>query len=472
MSRVPASVDWPRVREEIVFGDRWLPVEIPDDTAFVSPGVSLPLEPAADLRAAYRDAVDHPLDGPPLSDRVGAGSRVTLAFDDPTVPCYAPAWAEALPVVLEALERGGVQEENVTLLCANAIHRKFTADELGGILGEDIARRFAPQLLCHDAEDPEGIVNLGTTAGEHDVEVNRLVVDSDLTIYLNTSTTRGFSGGWKSVCVGLSTYRSIRHHHDPDTMSMSLERNRMHEILDEMGAVVEERLGADRIFKLETVLSNPLQVHTVFGGSVGATRSSVLDLVRAHQPARRTLVDEPVDVVLYGVPDWSPYAAYSFTNPILTLISTGLGYLGGMIEALGKPGCTAILATPCPNRWDEEHHPSYPEVWERVLPETKDPYEASRRFEGEFARREDYIDRYRIGFGFHPVHAIMALFPLKRLRHAGRVIVAGAEDPGVVRHVGFEPAATVEGALDRAREVHGPAMKVALVRYPPAINRQ
>ena len=55
-------------------------------------------------------------------------------------------------------------------------------------------------------------------------------------MYLNASTTRGFSGGWKSICVGLSSYRSIRHHHSPDTMSMSLERNLMHEALDRMGA--------------------------------------------------------------------------------------------------------------------------------------------------------------------------------------------------------------------------------------------
>src|SRR2546429_2007785 len=109
-----------------------------------------------------------------------------------------------------------------------------------------------------------------------------------------------------------------------------------------------------------------------------------------------------------------------------------------MIEAVGMPGCTVILATPCPNRWDDRHHPSYREVWERVLPETRDPFEARERFEEEFAVRQDYVERYRIGFGFHPVHAIMALYPLKRLRHAGRVIVAGAQDPGVGRPARFE----------------------------------
>ena len=179
------------------------------------------------------------------------------------------------------------------------------------------------------------------------------------------------------------------------------------------------------------------------------------------------MLEEKADIVLYGVPDWSPYAAFSFLNPILTLISTGLGYLGGMIEAIGKPGCTVILATPCLDRWDHEHRPSYREVWDRVLPVTRDPYEARELFEPELAAREDYIAKYRTANGFHPTHAVMALYPLKRLRHASRVIVAGAEDERVVRHVGFEPAESVEQALQMSD-----GGSVAFVEYPPAVNRQ
>ena len=117
------------------------------------------------------------------------------------------------------------------------------------------------------------------------------------------------------------------------------------------------------------------------------------------------------------------------------------------------------------------HHPSYREVWERVLPATRDPDEARERFEPELAAREDYVAAYRSGFGFHPVHPVMALYPLKRLRHAGRVLVAGAEDPEVVRHAGFEPVAKVEDALAEAAAAHGPNPSVAMVRYPPAMNR-
>jgi lactate racemase len=461
------------VREELVFGDGWTTADLPDDAAILSPGISLPLEPAADLEAAVREAVERPVDLPPLAELARGSRRVTVAFDDPTVPCYAPLWSTAVPVILEALDDAGVPRDGVTLLCANALHRQFMGRELAGILGDDVVGEFEPdgRLVCHDAEDRSGLEDLGTTGLGEPVEISRRVTEADLTVYLNASTTRGFSGGWKSVCVGLSSYRSIRTHHSPDTMSMSIEKNLMHETLDRMGAVVDERLGLGRIFKVETVLSNPLQVHRVFGGSVAATRAEVLRLTRAHQPPRRELVPESVDVVVYGVPDWSPYAAFSHTNPILTLISTGLGYLGGMIEALGKPGCTAIMATPCPDRWDDRHHPSYKEVWNRVLPDTRDPFEARDRYEAEFAGREDYLARYRTGFGFHPVHAIMALYPLKRLRHAGRVIVAGAEDAQVVHHVGFEWAATVDDALAMARESHGPHPSVAMVRYPPAVNR-
>ena len=459
------------MRQQIVFGDDFIEAELPDRTHVVSPGLSIPLEAVPDLEAAVRDALAAPVDLPPLRELARGRRRVTIAFDDPTVPCYAPVWSTAIPLVLAELEAGGVDRADVTLVCANSLHRKFTHDELATLLGDDLVRAFSERLVCHDAEQPEMLEHLGATANGYVVELSRYVTDADLCVYLNCSTVRGFSGGWKSICVGLSTYASIRQHHNPDDMSMSTERNRMHEMLDEMGRLVTERFGVDRIFKIETILANPLQVAGIRAGTVDGTRRIALETNRAHMPPRRTLLDEKADVVVYGVPDWSPYAAFSFLNPILTLISTGLGYLGGMIEALGKPGCSVVLATPCPDRWDDDHHPSYREAWDRVLGETRDPYVASERFEAEFARREDYIARYRAGYAFHPVHAIMALFPLKRLKHAGRVFVAGATNPSLVEHAGFTPAATVEDAIAAAIDIHGSDAQIAFVPYPPAVNR-
>jgi len=460
------------LRQQIVHGDGLITAELPDRTHVVSSGVSTTLEPVTDLETEIRSALDDPIDLPPLRELARGKHQVTVAFDDPTVPCFAPVWPTAMPMILAELQAAGVRREDVTLVCANALHRMFELDELARLIGEDVVREWGDRIVCHDAEDPDRIELLGTTPNGFEVDLSRSVTESDLTVYLNCATTRGFSGGWKSICVGLSTYRTIAYHHNPDDMSMSIDRNRMHEMLDEMGALVTDRLGSERIFKVETVLANPLQVARVFGGTVGATRAAALDLNRTHTAPRRSLLADKADVVLYGVPDWSPYASYSHTNPLLTLYSTALGYLGGMIEALGVPGCTVILSTPCRNRWDERHHPSYREVWERVVPDTTDPYVARERYEREFATRDDYREAYRHGFGFHGVHPIMAMFPLKRLKHAGAVIVAGAEDPGVVRHAGFEPVATIDDALARAYEIHGGDASIAYVPYPPAFNRQ
>jgi nickel-dependent lactate racemase len=225
------------VQRQVVFGDSWITADFPDDTHVIPPGVSASLEPKMDLTAAVRTAFDKPLDLPPLKEFARGRSSVLIAFDDPTVPCYAPFWPTALGEILDDLYAAGVEKNQIQLRCANALHRKFTSNELASLIGDEIVAEFRDQLDCHDAEDPHGIVEIGTTKGGYLVELNRLVTESDLVIYLNASTTRGFSGGWKSICVGLSSYRSIRHHHTPDVMSMSMERNRMHEVLDEMGAL-------------------------------------------------------------------------------------------------------------------------------------------------------------------------------------------------------------------------------------------
>jgi hypothetical protein len=173
---------------------------------------------------------------------------------------------------------------------------------------------------------------------------------------------------------------------------------------------------------------------------------------------------------VYGVPDSSPYAILSSVNPILTLISSGLGYLGGLIEAVGAPGCTVIMAAPARDAWDRVAHVSYPEVWERILPHTRDPYDITERFADAFARNPEYVDAYRRRFAFHPIHGILAIHPLKRLRHLGRVIVAAPHDPHVPRHLGFEVAESVEAAVARARRIHGDGATIAYVEQPPLVR--
>src|SRR3989442_7918869 len=69
-------------------------------------------------------------------------------------------------------------------------------------------------------------------------------------------------------------------------MSMSLQRNRMHAVVDEMGHHLEARLGR-RIFKIDTLLADPFHAARVFAGGVDETRRAALEVQTQRFSSRR-----------------------------------------------------------------------------------------------------------------------------------------------------------------------------------------
>jgi nickel-dependent lactate racemase len=216
------------VNVELPYGETTLTATLPGRTRVFSNTEAVVPTPVGDLTAAVGAALAHPLGLPRLGELAKPSARVTIAFDDATVPSYGPIRTIAIEAVLAELAAAGVARGRVSLVCANALHRKLRPAELARIIGARLVAEFGERLSCHDAEDPDGLVDLGRTP-EHGypVVVNRCVTESDLLVYVNAGHMRGFNGGWKSVCVGLSTYDSIRVTHTPDGMSMSVHGNRM-----------------------------------------------------------------------------------------------------------------------------------------------------------------------------------------------------------------------------------------------------
>lgn len=459
--------------ERILYGMEMIPVKLPKNVLIAKPeGGAEKSEAIPDIKEGLKKALDHPLGLPPLRDLAKPGMKVTIAFDDPTVPQGNPdVWMQAINLSLEELFKSGVKKKNIDLVCANSLHRKFTHLELAQIIGPDLVREFSHQLHCHDAEDKDNMVCLGRTKSGYRVDLSRCITDADLVVYVNTYLARAFNGGWKSVCVGLSSCRSIRQHHHPDIMSMSVDRNPMHDILNEMGELVEQKLGRRRIFKIETLQKNLFEVAGFWAGSIPETRKAALAEMKKQYTPRGSLVPEKTDIVLYGVPEGSPYAAFSTSNPFLSLISNGLGYFGGVIEGMGKPGCTVILSTPAREEWDLPAFGPYKTFFEKILPKEKDPYRILDRYADEYAHHPDFIHNYRFRFSHHPILPVFAAFPLKRLKHAGRVFVAGAENPAMIRRLGFEPFDSVASAIKVAEEVHGSGASIGFTRYPAIPNR-
>src|SRR3989442_11829986 len=106
-------------------------------------------------------------------------------------------------------------------------------------------------------------------------------------------------------------------------MSMSLQRNRMHAVVDEMGHHLEARLGR-RIFKIDTLLADPFHAARVFAGGVDETRRAALEVQTQRFSSRRAAAPRPGDNLPYGAPAPRAQAIWASLNPIPPPHSIGL----------------------------------------------------------------------------------------------------------------------------------------------------
>lgn len=470
---------------------------------------------------AVRDALLNPLgDSPPLPELLRAGMRLTIAFDDislPLPPMQRPDNRQrVIEAVLELAAAAGV--DDVVLICALALHRRMTESELRHAIGDRVYDSFAPHglLLQHDAEDPEGLIHLGQTDMGEDVEINRRAAESDLIVYVNINLV-AMDGGHKSVATGLASYRSLRHHHNVKTMRhsrsfMDQHHSELHSSNWRMGRLIAA--AGVKVFQIETTLNNdafpkpmaflqkrewewsvrdrgaylattkslsrtppklarsifqsikaPHAMTGVYAGEVEAVHAATTEAVYAQQLVN---VEGQTDVAVFGLPHICPYNVNSIMNPILVMCM-GLGYLFNLYR--GKPivrqGGVAILSHPTPWAFHPVHHPSYIDFFEEVLSETTDPIEIEKTYEERFATDEWYRHLYRTSHAYHGVHPFyMWYWGAHALEHLGDVIIVGG-DPAAVRRLGFSPASTLTDALEMASDTVGRHPTISHFHCPP-----
>jgi hypothetical protein len=488
----------------------------------VYPGEPLPaLEHPDD---AIRHALLHPLDAEPLPARLRPGMKLTICFDDvslPLPPMRRPDVRQrVIEAVLDMAAAAGV--DDVQLIAALALHRRMTERELRHALGDRVYDAFAPHggLTQHDGEDPDNLAFLGTTDQGEEVEINKRAAESDLVVYVNVNLVP-MDGGHKSTATGLASYRSLRHHHNVRTMQdsrsfMDRHRSELHHSNWRMGKVLRD--AGVEIFQIETTLNNdtfgehgplsvlqkrewewsardrgvflamqaglkrlspvarrkvfqaweaPYGLTSVQAGEVGAVHDRTLTHVFEQQ---LVAVEGQTDVLTMGLPYICPYNVNSIMNPILVMC-LGLGYFFNLYRGrpLVREGGVVIMTHPTPWDFHPVHHPSYIDFFEQVLADTTDPVEIEGRYEKAFAEDEWYRHLYRTSHAYHGVHPFyMWYWGAHALQHVGQVVIVGG-DPRAVRRLGFRPASTMADALEMASDVVGREPTVTHYHNPPIV---
>ncbi|MDQ3737682.1 MAG: nickel-dependent lactate racemase [Actinomycetota bacterium] len=482
-----------------------------------------PLPALEDVDGAIVDALLHPIDQDPLPSLLFQGMKLTIAFDDVSLPLPKMRRPDIRQRVIEAVldmaAEAGV--DDVHLIAALALHRRMTEDELRHAVGDRVYDAFAPRdlLYQHDAEDPDNLAFLGTTPQGEEVEINKRAAESDLLVYVNLNLVP-MDGGWKSTATGLASYRSLRHHHNPRTMQHSLSfmdqhRSELHKSNWRMGKVLVD--SGVKVFQIESTLNTdtfpspfeflakrewewsardraaylasakslartpprlarrifhsieaPHQMTSIQAGEVEAVHKLTTEHVYAQQLVE---VQGQTDILTMGIPYICPYNVHSVMNPILVMC-TGLGYFFNLYrgQPLVRQGGVVIMTHPTPRDFHPVHHPSYIDFFEQVLADTTDPQEMSDRWERQYAEDDWYRHLYRTTNAYHGVHPFyMWYWGAHGLAHCGRVIIVGGDAP-TVRRLGFTPASTMNDAFEIASDVVGRSPTVTHVHTPPLMQ--
>lgn len=479
-----------------------------------------PLPALRDVDTAIDAALDQPLDSEPLDALLRPGMRLTIAFDDislPLPPMRLPDVRQlVIERVLERAARAGV--DDVKLIVANSLHRRMTPEELQRVLGERVFRSFWPRdLTNHDAEDQANLAFLGETERGEVVEINARAAASDLIVYVNINLV-AMDGGHKSVPVGLASYRSLRAHHNVHTMLhsrsyMDPTSSALHSSCARMGRLLAEHV---RVFTIETTLDNkafgspveflmkrewewsladqaaflatkrltdglpssakrgifhkaaaPYGITGVHAGDTDAVHERTLSNVHRQQLVE---VDGQADVLVAGLPYVGPYNVNSIMNPIL-VVCEGLGYFFNMYRGrpLVRPGGVMIMFHPVRREFHQLHHPSYIDFFDEVLAETTDPAVIESKYEQQFATDPWYIHLYRRSYAYHGVHPFyMWYWAAHAMDHLGDVIFVGGHRRTVER-LGFRSASTLSDALEIATDTVGPSPRIAALKCPPLL---
>ncbi|WP_298326424.1 lactate racemase domain-containing protein [Haloactinopolyspora sp.] len=478
------------------------------------------LKGVRNVDAEIQHALLNPLGIEPLPELLYPNMRLTIVFDDLSLPLPQMQTPDirqrVIEHVLELAAAKGV--DDVELIVANALHRRMTPAEIKRVVGERVFRSFFPEhLRNHDAEDRANLVEIGKTKHGEVVELNRRAMESDLIVYVNITTTP-MSGGPKSVSVGLASYRSLRHHHNVHTLRHSRSFNdppnsAMHHSYERMADLIG---GHVKVFTIETSLNNdtfptatsflnkrewewnvadqasylavkrgnelmpararrkvwqknvaPYAVTGVNAGLPSEVHPVTLDNVHRQQV---TEVQGQADVAIFGLPYICPYNVNSIMNPILVM-SLGLGYFFNLYKnrPIVRKGGAAIFYHPVEHEFHPVHHPSYIDFFDEVLTQSTDPVVLETKYEEQFATDPWYIQLYRKSYAYHGVHPFyMWYWGAHALEHLGEVIFVGGNRRTTAR-MGFKAASTLADALEIASHTVGRSPSITYQHAPPLV---
>ena len=445
------------------YGQGLMDAELPDTTDVFVPGETIPYPPCIPeelLEEKTLESLRNPIGMEPLSKLAKKGMKVTIVFPDRVKGGEQPTAHRkvSIKLILKELYAAGVEKKDILLICSNGLHRKNTEQEIKNVLGLELFNEFwfSHQIINHDSEDYDHLVDLGTTERGDPVLMNKYVYDSDLAIligHVQGNPYGGYSGGYKHCATGITHWRSIASHHVPSVMhgpdftpvsGKSLMRTKF----DEIGQHMEKCMGK-KFFCCDAVLDTKSRQIAIFSGYAKEMQS--LSWKVADKRTYVPFAEKKYDVMIFGMPQFYHYGDGMGTNPIMLM--QGLSAQVIRHKRVMSDRCVIICSSICNGFFHDELWPYTRHMYEMFQKDYMNTLPDMNRYGEYFATNQEYIRQYRYCNAFHPFHG----FSMISCGHIAEmntsaIYIVGAQEPGIARGMGLKTRATFEEALEDAKK--------------------
>lgn len=448
---------------EFEYGAGTMGADLPDNTDEFIPGITVPdpdYIPEDQLEAAYMESLHNPIGMPPVSELAHRGSKVVFIVPDRVKGGEQATSHRKLSIryLLRELYSAGVEKKDILFIISNGLHPRSTSKDALAIFGAELYNEFWPtgQIISHDSEDTEHMVDLGVTDRGDPVCMNRYVYECDLPIligHVNGNPYGGYSGGYKHSATGITNWRSIASHHVPSVMHRndftpvnggSLMRTKFNEI----SMWMEEKMGHP-FFCCDAVLDSKSRQIAIFSGY--AKEMMPISWKVADKRTYVHWAKKKYDVLVFGMPQSFHYGNGMGTNPIMMMQALSAQVL--RFKRVMSDNCVIICSSLCNGFFNDDRWPYLRECYEWFQRDQMNTLPDMDRLGEYFATNEEYIRKYRFANAFHPFHgfSMMSCGHIAEM-NTSAIYIVGAEQPGYARGMGLKTRSTFEEALADAEK--------------------
>lgn len=241
-----------------------------------------------DENVIIRQALESPVKSARLCEIARDKKSAAIIASDITRPC--PSY-KFLPLLVEELNKAGIENQNIKIILGLGIHRRHTDNEKRKLVGD--------YIYGHVKVEDSDISNtklIGHTAADTPIEVYKGALDCQLLIATGNIEYHyfaGYSGGAKAVMPGICARNSIQFNHkmmlDENAAAGNFYDNPVRQDIEEAGKLA----GIGFVFNV--ILDDK---KNIIAAVAGKNNEAYIEGIKKYDLIYKREVKKPADIVI------------------------------------------------------------------------------------------------------------------------------------------------------------------------------